>query len=167
MAGLIAQLGVPALLVMLGLVAGRIAERMHFRDLARRERAVADMLVTDIRSFPGGAEPESGAALVMGQAVIATDYLKTFLAGLRKIVGGEMRSYRSLMLRARREAVLRMLEKARDRGFDAVCNVRLNTAPVSGTRRTKAAMVEVMATGTAYSRQKDIGDEKALLGPVD
>lgn len=158
---LIPQFGIPALLVIVGLVAGRIAERKHLRNLAHREQRMADMLVTDIRSFPGGAEADTGATLVMGQAVIATDYLKTWLARLRKVVGGELRSYQSLMLRARREAVLRMLERARESGYDAVCNVRLNTAPIS-----RAGMVEVMATGTAYCRKRDIGDEEALLGPV-
>lgn len=145
------NVGLPLLLLFLGWLAGRAAERAHFRSLERRERELGGMLVTDIRSFPGLSAPEKGAALVVGQAVIATDYFKSFLAHLRKLVGGELRSYQSLMTRARREAVLRMLQDARSRGYNAVCNVRLNSADIGGmTGKRGAAMVEVFATGTAY-----------------
>ena len=101
--------------------------------------------------------------MVRGEAVIATDYLKTFLARIRNILGGEVKSYRSLMLRARREAILRMLEQARQQGYDAVCNVRLNTADIGGmATRRRAAMVEIFATGTAYLIAQDGGDDQAV-----
>ncbi len=146
-----APLIIIVVLLLLGLVVGRARERGHFRSLEARERQLAYMLVTDIKSFPGGAEAASGGALVMGQAVIATDYLKSFLAGLRKIVGGELRSYESLMERARREAILRMLEEAKGLGFNAVCNLRMGTADIGAMSGAKGSvMVEAFATGTAY-----------------
>ena len=83
------------------------------------------MLVTDLKTCPGGADPQRGGELVQGQAVIATDYLKSFLATLRNIFGGEVKSYESLLQRARREAILRMMAEARRRGYNAVCNIRL------------------------------------------
>jgi uncharacterized protein YbjQ (UPF0145 family) len=145
------ELGIFLFLIFLALVVGRSREHAHFRSLERRERRLERMLVTDIKTFPGGADPGKGGALVMGQAVIATDYLKSFLAGLRKIIGGELRTYETLMERARREAILRMLEEAEDQGFNAVCNLRLGTADIGGmTGARGAAMVEAFATGTAY-----------------
>lgn len=145
--------GIPIFLILLGLVVGGARERGHLRRLARREEALADMLVTDIKTFPGGIDVSKGAALVMGEAVIATDYLKSFLAKLRKLVGGELHSYRTLMDRARREAMLRMMDDAKARGYNAVCNLRLGCADIGGMTGVKgAAMVEVFATGTAYSR---------------
>ena len=90
--------------------------------------------------------PRRHATLVLGQAVIASDYLKRFLARLRNIFGGEMRSYETLLTRARREAILRMLDRARTMGYDAVCNVRINTATIG------RGMVEALASGTAYRR---------------
>jgi len=166
MTGVLIQVGLVALLLALGLAVGTTAEKRHLRSLKRRESELANMLVTDLKSFPGGADARAGALLVTGEAAIATDYLKTFLAGLRKLVGGELRSYESLMLRARREAVLRMLQQARSRGYDAVCNVRLNTANISGVSRRKPPVVEVLVTGTAYRRLRELGDDQALLGPV-
>ncbi len=158
MGGLILQFGLPVLFILLGLVVGTAVERAHLRELAAREREFADMLVTDVRSFPQGAEGAEGAegaTIVVGQAVIATDYLKSFLAGLKKVLGGELGSYLSLLDRARREAVLRMLEEARRGGYDAVCNLRLDTADVGGSGVAKGVvMVALMASGTAYRRAR-------------
>ncbi len=164
--GLLVQLGVPLCLLLLGFGIGATTERRHLSSLKRREEALADMLVTDLKRFPGGADASAGVLMVSGEAAIATDYFKTFLAGLRKMVGGELRSYQSLMLRARREAVLRMLEEAHGQGYDAVCNVRLNTSNISGISRKRPPVVEMLATGTAYRRLRDLGDAQALLGPV-
>ena len=145
------QLGIPLFLLLLAWFTGRYAERRHYRSLKNREREMADMLVTDLKTFPGGADPSRGGELVQGQAVIATDYLKTFLASLRNIFGGEVKSYESLLQRARREAILRMMAQARGRGYNAVCNIRLTMSDIGGMAGAKgAAMVEVLAWGTAY-----------------
>jgi uncharacterized protein YbjQ (UPF0145 family) len=96
----------------------------------------------------------AGATLVTGDAVISTDYFKSFAARLRGIIGGEVRSYDSLMLRARREALLRMLEQARGIGASEVWNVRFETSNIrSATRNSVAVSVEVFAFGTAITRQ--------------
>jgi uncharacterized protein YbjQ (UPF0145 family) len=158
MVELVLQLGIPVFLILLGLVVGTARERAHLRALDRRERELADMLVTDLKSFPGGAEPSAGAEMFVSQAVIATDYFKSFLAGFRKILGGELGSYISLLERARREAVLRVLEEARAKGFDAVCNLRLETADIGGSMGPKGVvMVALLASGTAYRRPAGAG----------
>ena len=151
-----ADLLIPLFLLLIGWIAGRAAERRHLRSLEQRERDLGHMLLSDIRTFPGGADAAKHAAFVMGEAVIATDYLKTFLAGLRKLVGGELHSYQSLMNRARREAILRMLDDAHRQGYNAVCNLRIGSADIGGMTGAKgAAMVEAFATGTAYSIPAD------------
>lgn len=143
----------PILLILLAWFTGRAAERNHIKRLNRRENQLADMLVTDIKSFPPSAEPHKHAELVVGQVVIATDYLKSFLANLKKILGGNLKSYESLMNRARREAILRMLEEAHQNGYDAVCNLRLEFSDIGGMSSSRGAvMVEVFAFGTAYCR---------------
>ncbi len=140
----------------IGFLAGRIAERRHVARLAGHERDMASMLVTDLRSFPGALDGRSAAdpILVTGEAVVATDYFKSFAAKLRKILGGELRSYQTLMDRARRQAMVNMLRSARDAGFDAVCNVRMETAGIGGAGMESRGMttVAMMAWGTAYRR---------------
>ncbi len=136
-------------LLILGFSIGTIVERAHFRRLDARERALDDMLVTDLRSPPSGAKVEN-RGLVTGEAVIASDYFKTFAASLRKLVGGELHTFESLMVRARREALVRMLESARSGGANGVINVRFATSNIGSMRRNKkAAMVEMYAYGTA------------------
>lgn len=138
-------------LIVLGLVVGRATERMHFRNLDRREQQVADMLVTQLKSFPDRVAGDPPPTLLVGEVVIATDYLKSFLAKLRNIFGGEVRSYQSLLTRARREAMLRIQEQARGTGYNAVCNVRIQTADIGGsTTKRKVAMAAILASATAY-----------------
>lgn len=149
---MITGVGIPVLLLFIGWLAGRAAERRHLQSLIMREQRFEDFLVSDIKTFPGGVADDTTPNFVMAECVIATDYLKSFLAAIRRILGGELGSYRSLMERARREALLRAMEQARERDCDAICNVRINTSTVAGARRKKSAMVEVYVSGTAYRR---------------
>ena len=94
------------------------------------------------------------ALFVSGDAVIATDYFKSFVAGLRNIVGGEVKTFHTLMSRARREAILRMLDEARQAGASEVWNVRHETSNIrSASGRNKGVSVEVFAFGTAIVRR--------------
>jgi uncharacterized protein YbjQ (UPF0145 family) len=136
-------------LLILGFSVGTLAERAHFRRLASREAALRDMLVTDTRTLPAHRGADS-LGLVVGEVVIASDYFKTFGANIRKILGGELRTFESLMVRARREALVRMLESAKRQGANAVVNVRFATSNIGSMRRKRlAAMVEMCAYGTA------------------
>ena len=139
------------LLIVLGFVVGGWNEHRHFRSLEQRERATADVLVTQLRTFPGRAAGGTPPTILFGEVVIATDYLKSFLAKLRNFFGGRIGSYQSLLERARREALLRIVEQARAQGYNAVCNVRLQTADVGGnSSMRRVAMAAILACGTAY-----------------
>ena len=137
---------IPVVLVIIGLVTGKYIEMKHLRNLAVRESALRDLSRCNLRTFPAGLKAEE-SFLVTGSAVIATDYFKVFAAGLRGLFGGEMKTYRSLMSRARREAVVRMLEQAKENGAGSVWNIRFETSTIQGKRRPGG--VEVLAYGTA------------------
>ena len=142
---------VPLFLLALGLIVGSHTERRHFRNIERREREMSDMLVTQLKSFPAAVPGDTPACLVVAEVVIATDYLKSFLARLRGIFGGEVKSYHSLLVRARSEACLRIQEDACREGYNAICNVRFETADIGGnSTMRKVAMVAIIASGTAY-----------------
>lgn len=139
---LLLPLGVTLLLLLIGGLAGTITEQRHLQDLAAREAALGHMSLTDLKSLPPGMTADAGV-LVSGNVVIASDYLKQVRIGLRGIVGGEVRSYRTVMDRARREARLRMLAEAAAMGSSTVINIRLTTTDVGrGT-------TEVICYGTA------------------
>jgi uncharacterized protein YbjQ (UPF0145 family) len=142
------QIFIPLFMVLVCMLIGKGIELHHFKRLAEREQQFSNIIVTNLKTIP----PQYAKAqsfLVMGSAVIATDYFKVFAAGLRTLFGGEMKSYVTLMERARREAVLRMLEQAAQQGASAVWNIRYETSTTQGQQRKKPGGVEILAYGTA------------------
>lgn len=136
----------PVFLIILGLATGKYIEKRHLRNLALRETALRGISVCNLRKFPVELRFQK-SFLVTGSVVIATDYFKVFAAGLRKLFGGEIKTYRSLLERARREAVTRMLEAAKEGGADSIWNVRFETLTIHGKK--KAGGVEILVYGTA------------------
>lgn len=131
----------------LGFIVGSAREKAHFKYLDQREKELSGIFVSNLKTLPPNWKARN-AQLVGGTAVIATDYFKTFAASLRNLFGGRMRSMETLVERARRQAVVRMLEEARAAGANAVWNVRLETSTI-GNSKGKPSAIEVMAYGTA------------------
>lgn len=137
------------LLLGIGYGFGRLLEGRHFRSIIEREQQLNALPAIAVK-FPPAQLPAPRTRLVCGSVVISVDYFKRFLARLRNIVGGRVKSYESLLDRARREAILRMKEQARAQGATMVFNVKLETASISKGRRQKTiGSVEVLAYGTA------------------
>ena len=145
-------LGFPLFLLLLSYFIGRHLESNHYKSIREREAATKDMVAINFPRFPFEVEIE-GADLVMGSVVVSHDYFKRFLAQLRIIVGGRIKSYEPLLDRARREAVLRMKEQALARGHNTVVNIRLETSRLANSRRggKGTAGVEMLAYGTALT----------------
>lgn len=139
---------VPLVLIVVGFIVGRFVERSHLARLAKQEAVLMTLPVTNLKHPPAGMKGKR-ATLVSGAVVIGSDYFKTFVAGLRKLIGGEVRSYERMMERARREAICRMLAEAHRYQAMAVINVRIATSNIGGIRRNPTPMVEVLAYGTA------------------
>ncbi len=115
------------LLLLVGFFTGTAIESSHYKDIRKREAKTRGMPTITFRRPPPSWKIEA-ATLVHGNTVVSVDYFKRFLAGLRAMVGGPLTSYEALLDRARREAVLRMKESALEDGYDAIVNVRLETA---------------------------------------
>ena len=148
--------GLPAAVLFVGWLAGHLSETKHERSLAAREEALKDVETTDLRNPPGFAGAEGPCSLVSGEAVVASDTFKTWVFGLKNIVGGESKTFTRLFDRARREALLRMKERARELGCDAVCNVRFDSADIGGNATSGAKknsnMAVALVSGTAWRR---------------
>ena len=144
---LIIGIGVPVLLIIIGKVVGSTLERRHFESIAEREAAFRQQPALSTKH---GDAPEliRSANLAIGSVVISVDHFKRFISGFRMIVGGEVRSYATLIDRARREAVLRMKESQPN--ADAYLNTRLETSTISSTSGDEGTgTIEVVAYGTA------------------
>ena len=145
---LIINIGMVLILLVIGYGVGTHLERRHFDDIRARESRSSDFPVITFRSVPAAWRVDSGH-LVTGSVVVSVDYFKRFLASLRLLVGGRVKSYEPLLDRGRREAMLRMKESAMDQGFDAVINVRLETSRLANSSERGTAGVEMLAFGTA------------------
>jgi len=136
----------PWLLILLAMVTGTLLEKAHFKRIRHRESNFAGLPTLSTRQVPAD-RPVSESMLVMGDVVVSIDYFKRFLASLRNIFGGEVKSYGSLVDRGRREAVLRMKEQCPT--ADLIVNVRIETSSVSQGGKKQMGSVEVLAYGTA------------------
>ncbi len=137
----------------LGYVFGTAAEKRHYRSITAREKAGLKLPVSNIKhSFDKSREVVS-TALVSGSVVVSIDYFKRFLAGLKNIFGGTITSYETLIDRGRREAILRMKEKAPH--SDVIVNLRVETSTIGGNYQQNGAdCVEVIAYGTAITYKR-------------
>ena len=143
------------LLLVLGYIAGSVAEKKHYRSIQRREKELLKLaVVTAEGSFPPGKVRES--ELVIGSDVISIDYFKRLLAILRNIFGGRVKAYESLVDRARREAILRMKKAAKDQGASMIINMRLETSTIgrNANKKKRVGSVEAIAYGTAIVMNK-------------
>jgi uncharacterized protein YbjQ (UPF0145 family) len=141
------SIAIPLVLIVVGRVVGSRIERNHYRDIIAREARFRTRPAVSTKELdaPG---PIRSASLAVGSVVVSADHFKRFLSGFRMIFGGEIRSYSSLIERARREAVLRMKESQPD--ADAYLNTRLETSTISSTAGNEGmGTIEVLAYGTA------------------
>ncbi|MHC5110746.1 MAG: YbjQ family protein [Planctomycetota bacterium] len=100
------------------------------------------MIVVNTETIPGHTIKEV-KGLVQGNTIRAKHFGRDFAAGLKNLVGGELRGYTELLIEARRQALERMLAQAEQLGANAVVNVRFTTSAV-----TQGA-AELYAYGTA------------------
>ena len=144
------NLGWFLVLLALGYVFGRLAEKKHYRSIEEREEQLRKLPTCNWKTplpMPGELQK---AELVSGSIVVSIDYFKRFLAGLRNLFGGRVTSYETLLDRARREAILRMKERCPD--ASQIINVRIETASISqNAKKGSIGSVEVVAYGTALT----------------
>ena len=146
---LVFNLGLPLLVLIGAYLTGTAIERRHFRSLRARENASRRFLAVTFPYFPEDREVVA-SELVTESIVVSIDHFKRFLAGLRMLFGGRITAYETLLDRGRREAIMRLKESSRERGFQAVINVRLETSRLASSRGDRGvAGVEVLAFGTA------------------
>lgn len=100
------------------------------------------MEITNLESIPGKSITRH-LGLVQGSTVRSKHVGKDIFAGLKNIVGGELKAYTELLNESRAEATERMLAQARAVGANAVVNVRFATSNIA------SGAAEVMAYGTA------------------
>jgi uncharacterized protein YbjQ (UPF0145 family) len=88
------------------------------------------MLLTNVESVPGKTIVEH-FGLVTGSTVRAKHMGKDLWAGIKNIVGGELKAYTELLQDSRNQATNRMIEQAKQLGANAIVNIRFSTSSVA------------------------------------
>ncbi len=100
------------------------------------------MIITNVEIVPGKMIVEH-FGLVSGSTIRAKHVGRDIMAGLKNIVGGELKGYTQLLKESRRQAMDRMIAQAKELGANAIVNVRFSTSSVA------QGAAELYAYGTA------------------
>lgn len=77
-----------------------------------------------------GKEIVETIGMVKGEIVTSKHFGKDFMAGLKQVVGGEIKSYTEMLRDARKIATERMIEEAKTLGADAIIAVRFGSSAI-------------------------------------
>ncbi len=106
------------------------------------------MLITTLEHIPGYKIKEV-KGIVSAGTVLARHIGKDILAGLRNLIGGEVKEYTEVMAQARDKALERLQGKAKALGANAIIGVRFTTSAIAQNA------AEVMAYGTAVVLEEE------------
>lgn len=90
-----------------------------------------------------GKEIKEVLGLVKGTTVQSKHIGRDFMAGMKTIVGGEIKGYTEMLSEARKIATERMIEEAETLGADAIVGIRY------GSSEALQGAAEILAYGTA------------------
>lgn len=100
-----------------------------------------EMLVTTTEKIPGQEYEIIGE--VFGVTTQSRNVVSDFGAGLKNLVGGEIKGYTKMLQTSRNKAIKRLRKAAEDVGADAVVMMRFDSGSIGGD------MQSVVAYGTA------------------
>ena len=90
-----------------------------------------------------GKEIKESIGIVKGEIVQSKNFGRDFMAGMKTIVGGEIKGYTEMIREARQIATKRMVEEAKELGADAVVGIRYGSSAVM------QGAAEIIVYGTA------------------
>ena len=105
------------------------------------------MLITTTNEIPGYAVDEVYGE-VFGLTVRSRNVGSQMGAGLKSILGGELKGMTKALEASRQEVIERMVEAAEAKGANAVMAMRFDTSEMGGT------WTEICAYGTAVRAKK-------------
>jgi uncharacterized protein YbjQ (UPF0145 family) len=105
------------------------------------------MLITTMNDIPG-QEVEEVYGEVFGLTVRSRHLGSQLGAGLKSIVGGELRGMTKALVESRQQVIERMVEEAERKGANAIIAMRFDTSEMGGN------WTEICAYGTAVRVRK-------------
>ncbi len=97
--------------------------------------------------FITGKELET-LGIVKGNVVQCRNVGRDFMAGIKTLVGGELKEYTEMLNQARQIAIKRMVDEAQSMEADAIINIRYASSSIM------QGAAEVIAYGTAVKYKR-------------
>ncbi len=147
-----ALIGILSLLTLMfvGWFWGARRRARHRESLSAREQALKHVCVSNSKHY--AASPHHAPRLINVELVWGIDRFQAFLGAVTNFFGGELTSVAEVMGRARREALLRLKAQAEASGYDALANLRLETADIGNDPQQRDLKVALLGSATAYRR---------------
>ena len=105
------------------------------------------MLITTANDLPGYEVTET-LGEVFGLTVRSRNIGSQFGAGLKSILGGELKGMTKALVDSRQQVIERMVEEATIKGADAIVAMRFDTSEMGGN------WTEICAYGTAVRARR-------------
>jgi uncharacterized protein YbjQ (UPF0145 family) len=102
------------------------------------------MIIVTTFTIPGRKITKT-FGLVRGNTIRARHVGHDFMAGLKNLVGGEIREYTKLMAESREQAIDRMVDDGKRLGANAIVGLQFSTSMIMG------GAAELLAYGTAVT----------------
>ena len=150
---ILAQFIVPLLFLGVAFFIGNFIAKRHDQPLKQRAEQVSHVYCSDLNQFASVNFQARHAMLICADVTLGIDHFRGFLGKLKNIFGGEVKSYQKTLDRARREAMMQLLEQTHAAVHNAIANLRMEFVDISGNANMaqKASMVTILAYGTAYT----------------
>ena len=105
------------------------------------------MIITTTEKVAGYNIIES-LGIVIGNTIRARHIGNDIVAGLRTLIGGEIKEYTGMLAESREQAIQRMIAKGKDLHADGIVEIRFQTSMIM------KFTAELLVYGTAVKLQK-------------
>lgn len=146
------------ILVGCGLIFWKINEKKHYTSIVKREETFKKINVISDKDLQNLSLEQTDQEFFSAGTVIAIDYFKKLMAWFVNFFWGRMKSYESLVDRARREAVLRLKEKASKKWYNTLINLRIETSSISKWKKWNIWSVEALAYASWVKIKNEVSE---------
>jgi len=136
------------IIILLGLYFWKRAEKKHYASITEREEKYKNLVVLSDKDLKRAKNQQSEWILLVEGTVVSIDAFKKLMASFVNLFWGRMKAYESLVDRARREAVLKVKERASRSGCNVIANLRLETSSINKSTKKQVWSIEAIAYAT-------------------
>jgi len=134
--------------IICGLFFGKRAEKKHYSSIIEREEKYKSIVILSDKDLKRVKNTSGEWILLSGTTVVSIDAFKKFMSSFVNLFWGKMKSYESLVDRARREAILKVKQQAYEKNLNCIVNLRVETSSITKNAKQNVWAVEALVYAT-------------------